>query len=72
MFLYSRIMIKTRKHQNRLYLKFWRADYIKRLHLWIHKIERKTTGLAELSSVGIMENNLYQPEFSMQRQRTNK
>ena len=28
MFIYSRIMRKTRKHQNRLYLDFWRAVYI--------------------------------------------
>ena len=28
MFIYSRIMCKTRKHQNRLYLNFWRAVYV--------------------------------------------
>ena len=28
MFIYSRIMRKTRKHKKKLYLKFWRAMYI--------------------------------------------
>ena len=59
MFIYSRIMGKTRKHQNRLNLNFWRAVYKGSMGQWVTRYFTRKVDLFQLFYIFATSNKAF-------------